>query len=235
VALGGLRRLVLRALALSVLLILAAAGAASAADRSDPAADPITTVTGPTVGLPITPTHHGTPVGRAARRAIDAATGAVRSARPVVEVARPVVARAGSVVDSFPPVPVISEILPSLGDRDERAPGPKQPQARATGDVQGRAPVIATPTSGDRALAARSTTVGRSDIELAGLPEPLLPAGSDGRMNSAALTGSSVAPSVWLAWLALGSVALALTAAVRPTLRFSIPRGLVLQPVVPPG
>jgi hypothetical protein len=263
VAVRRLRRVALLAPSLAFLLLLAAAGAVSAADPLDlgdasavvpviPAVDPVSIVEKVVAGAE--PAKDGSVddvVGAVPPELVDTGAAIVRGARDKVEaIVRPIVRPVPPI--EGPPVtlpPVTLPDRPDLGgipdviDGPDRVVHPRRALARAAAP----APTQATPAV-EPAISIRfATTADRSPVSVAthdpsvdGLlvlrpAQPMLPLGPSGTTGDGAFGASGAGSGPWLGQGSVSLLGFPWRSVDRPAVPLSVPRGLAPQFVVPPG
>jgi hypothetical protein len=232
-----LRRVVLLAPSLAVLLLLAAAGAASAADPlgiGDTA--PV---------LPVAPTVDP-------KAAVEAVTSGLKPvASPVVQAsvevlrglpaedAVTVVRRAqGDVADSVPPVTLPAVTLPDLVKAPDRFVQPRRPHAQAAQRATPPADVlfgIASSIVSDPASSPDADAASQLANNLLVTTRPILPLGLLGETGDAAFGGSGAGSGPWLGQGPLLPLGWDWRSAFQPLSPFVIPRGMTPPSLVPPG
>jgi hypothetical protein len=231
-----IRRVVLLAPSLAILLALAAAGAASAADGLDlvgaapvapviPSVDPKTTLA-PTV-LRLAPVR-------------DRVVKAVERALPngPAQVVEAIVRRAEDKVGAVAPVPIPAVIPPELYKGPDNVVQPRRahPHAADADRSSGLPSATTTLLMPDQASSHRSDRTQEFDGNLRLRPlQPTLPLGPLDSSGTGSIGGSGTGSGPWLghglwprvppAWQAAFPLANALT----------MPRGLTPRPLVPPG
>jgi hypothetical protein len=263
VAVRRLRRVALLAPSLAFLLLLAAAGAVSAADPLDlgdataaapviPAVDPVSIVEN--VVAKAEPAKDGPiddVVGAVPPEPVDTAAAIVRGARDKVEaIVRPIVRPVPPI--EVPPVtvpPVTLPDRPDLGgipdvvDGPARVVHPRRPLARAAA----LAPTQATPAV-EPAIPMRFATtpdwspasVATHDHSVDGLlvlrpSQAVLPFGPSGTTGDGAFGASGAGSGPWLGQGSVSLLGFPWRSVARPAAPLSVPRGLAPQFVVPPG
>jgi hypothetical protein len=236
VSIRALRRVVLVAPSLAVLLVLAAAGVASAADGLDlvkaapvtpvvPSVDPKATVA-PTVGR-LAPVKDR--VAATAERALpDGAANAVNA----------IVRGAEDEVGSAAPLPIPAVIAPEFyrGPDDVVQPRRAYPRAADADRSSGLPSAITLHLTPDQASSRGSNQVpwfdGNPRIPMLQPSSPLGPFDSSVRGS---IGGSDTGPGPWLGHGVWASVPSAWQPGLPLANAFTMPRGLTPRPLVPPG
>jgi hypothetical protein len=263
VAVPRLRRVALLAPSLAFLLLLAAAGAVSAADPLDlgdatpavpviPAVDPVSIVekivadTEPARDGPIDDV-----VGAVSPEPVDTGAAIVRGARDKVEaVVRPIIRPVPPV--EVPPVtlpPVTLPDRPDLGgipdvvDGPDRVIHPRRPIARAAAPAPAEATLAVEPaipmrfvTAPDRSPASVATHDPSVDGLLVLRPaQAALPFGPSGTTGDSAFGASGAGSGPWLGQGSVSLLGFPWRSVARAAAPLSVPRGLAPQFEVPPG
>jgi hypothetical protein len=231
--LRGLGRAVLLAPPFAILLLLAAAGAAWAADGLEPVDAALAAPVVPPVDPRLT---DAPPVGRLGP-VQDRVLKTVVKALPdgTAKVVDEILGRAEDKVDPVSPVP-IAPLLPREprhGPDETAEPG--QPQPRAADDA-GLAPAGPITTSPGPKLAP---SIAWNGAELDGprvsVLQPLTPPGSIDPTTTVAIGASGTGPGPWLGNGAPAGVPPPGSSAFPPAIPMDMPRGRTPRPLVPPG
>ncbi len=252
-AIRRLRRVVVIAPAFAALLVLAAAGAASAADGLDLSKTLSTTPVAPTVdpkaSVEVVKTAL-TPVTTAVKPATDRAAQAANrvvqseSAQIAVAIVRGAGDEARGVVRSVPPVPVppvaIPPVtLPAISLEPARG-GPRHASARAAAQAAPAAPSsqITLTGSGDASSTSATGTHLAPGSLLPGPTQPtlpVLPMGLFGATSDVAFGGSGAGQGPWLSNGSPPPMGFAWLSSFRFATPFAMPGGLTPRSLVPPG
>ena len=235
VAVLRLRRVVLVAPSLAFLLVIAAAGAASAADGLDrvgaapvaqvlPSVDPKTTVAPTLAGLAPVKDR----VVKSAERALSGPAQVVKA----------IIRGADDEVGSVAPVPIPAVIPPELYQGPDKVVQPWRAQPR-TADPEPTAGVPSAITSflvpeQASSFAADEVLQAADNLPPRGL-RPAPPLGPFDLAETGSIGGSGTGPGPWLGHGVWASVPSAWQSAFPLANAFTMPRGLTPRPLVPPG
>jgi len=231
--LRGLGRAVLLAPPFAILLVLAAAGAAWAADGLEPVDAALVAPVVP----PVNPRSTDAPPVARLRPVQDRVVKAVVEALPdgTAKAVDEILGRAGDEVDPVSPVPIRHLLPRRLPNGPDEAAEPGQPQPQAA-DAAVATPARAITTSVRPNLAPSLAGDGRGlDGKRLSVLQPWAPAGSIDPATTVAIGASGTGPGPWLGNGAPAGIPPPGTSGFPPAIPIDMPRGRTPRPLVPPG